>query len=102
MTGEDISIMGNNKLIHLTVSQPSKREPKDGSGLYTAAAGDLANEKVPNCHTCKKHGHPHEALSFEKVNGRLYNDGTYKAAYWKLRDYFTGRPHQHKQQRRSE
>jgi hypothetical protein len=56
---------------------------------YVAAAGDLPNDKVPNCHTCKKHGHPHEAVTFEKVNGRLRNDGTYETAYWKLRDYFT-------------
>ncbi|MGB8033879.1 MAG: hypothetical protein WCF03_08670 [Nitrososphaeraceae archaeon] len=94
--------MDNDNPVHPTLSQPLKRESEDGFILYTAAAGDLPNEKVPNCHTCKKQGHPHEAVTFEKVNGRLCNDGTYEAAYWKLRDYFTGRPHQHKQQRRSE
>lgn len=55
---------------------PGAAETEDDFILHTAASGDLPNDKVPNCYTCKKHGHPHEAITFEKVNGRLRNDGT--------------------------
>lgn len=63
------------------------------------AAGDLANEKVPHCYTCQNRGYPHEAITIEKIKGRPLSDGTNEILGYKIMDYFTGSPHQHKQQR---
>jgi hypothetical protein len=63
---------------------------------HIAAAGDKDNDKVRHCYTCKKNGYPHEAIEFVKIQGRILNDGTNEVGGWKLKDYFTGRPHQHK------
>jgi hypothetical protein len=68
--------------------------------LRIAAAGDLANDKVPHCYTCQKRGYPHEAITIEEVKGRPLSDGINEVLGYKIKDYFTGSLHQHKQQQR--
>lgn len=62
-----------------------------------AAAGDLPNEKVKQCYVCADRGYPHESIEIHKINGRLLNDGTYDAKGYEIREYYTGRPHHHKE-----
>jgi hypothetical protein len=64
-----------------------------------AAAGDKNNEQITNCRICAANGWPREPIDFVKVNGRMRSDGTYEAAYWKLKNYYTGQPHSHKETR---
>jgi hypothetical protein len=75
----------------------NKANLKDIGGVAEAAAGDLANEKVKHCYVCADRGYPHEAVEIHKTNGRLRNDGTYDIKGHEIRDYYTGRPHQHKE-----
>jgi hypothetical protein len=79
--------------------QPNKFssvEAAEGFVLRGAAAGDLPNERVKVCYTCRNRGHPHEAIILEKIDGRLLTNGTYEAVGWRLRNYFDSRLHQHK------
>jgi hypothetical protein len=82
----------------MSKSTTESQSDKDYLAAADAAAGDLDNEKVRFCYTCKNKGYPHEAITLEKVNGRVLSDGKNEVVEWKLKDYFTGRHHQHKQQ----
>ncbi|MGA7899607.1 MAG: hypothetical protein WA395_05645 [Nitrososphaeraceae archaeon] len=64
--------------------------------VKSAAAGDLANEKVKICRICKDNGWPHEAITFERVLGRVLSDGHNETKGWIVRDYFTGQIHLHR------
>jgi hypothetical protein len=64
-----------------------------------AAAGDVNNEHIKRCYICKDNGWPREAIEFQKVDGRVKSDGTNEVKAWIIRDYFTGRIHEHKERR---
>jgi hypothetical protein len=65
-----------------------------------AAAGDKSNDDVTRCRICASNGWPHEPIDFEKIPGRMLADGTLETADWKLKNYYSGEPHEHKQWRR--
>jgi hypothetical protein len=110
--GEDTTLQhrtGNTEMLNL-VSENTKEFPVQKSSfaahavkhrhfILNGASGDLHNDEVRFCYTCRNRGWPHEAIEFEKINGRLRNDGSYEALGWRLRNYFDGREHQHKQRR---
>lgn len=64
-----------------------------------AAVGDKNNERITNCRICRENGFPHEPIDFEKIPGRMLSDGTRETAGWRLKNYYNGEPHQHKQVR---
>jgi hypothetical protein len=65
-----------------------------------AAVGDKNNDYVITCRICASTGWPHEPIDFEKIPGRMLADGTRETAGWRLKNYYTGEPHHHKQGRR--
>ncbi len=83
---------GKNKLSVDSTNFGPVRLARQGGG-----AGDPSNDRITTCNICRNNGFPHEAIEFEKVNGRVLSDGTHEVASWKLRDYFTGRKHEHRQ-----
>jgi hypothetical protein len=64
--------------------------------VKNAAAGDLPNEKIKICYICKNNGWSHEAITFERVLGRVLSDGHNETKGWIVRDYFTGQIHRHR------
>ena len=56
------------------------------SSIQCTGPGGQLSEEVAVCWTCRNRGWPHESIIFKKLPNR---------EYIKL-DYFTGRPHIHK------
>src|SRR5215212_8122183 len=71
-------------------------------GVAEAAAGGKNNNDITTCRVCASNGWPHEPIDFGKVNGKIRGYGTYEAAYWKLKDYYAGEPHEHKPKERKQ
>jgi hypothetical protein len=69
---------------------------------YVAAAGDLSNDKVPYCCICKKQGYPHEPVKIQKIVGKVLSDGANEVLGYKLVDYITDRPHQHREPKKKQ
>jgi hypothetical protein len=63
-----------------------------------AAVGQVPNDKIKFCRTCKARGHPHEAISFRKINdGRLKGDGDeYEFSTYQILNYSNDEPHEHR------
>jgi hypothetical protein len=64
--------------------------------LNNAATGDISNDRIKTCYICKNNGWPHEAITFEKILGRVLSDGSNEIRGWTIRDYFTGQIHRHR------
>jgi hypothetical protein len=77
-------------------------DAKEHTHYYVAeaAAGDKNNDEVTRCSICASNGWPREPIDFEKIPGRMLADGTRETAGWRLKNYYTGQPHHHKQGRR--
>ena len=69
----------------------------NGFVLHCAAIGELSNDKVRKCYTCSNRGYPNESIKIERISGRVLSDGTNETVGYKLLDYSTERPHQHKE-----
>jgi hypothetical protein len=83
----------------ITQNKGKEADKASPAAYRYGAAGDKSNEQITCCRICARNGWPREPIDFQKVKGRLRSDGTFQAASWKLKDYFTGRQHQHKQRR---
>lgn len=65
-----------------------------------AKVGDLPNDKIKTCDICSSRGFPHEPITFSPVYGsRVLSNGQREVLGHGLIDYYTDKPHQHKQQR---
>ena len=57
----------------------------------------LENNRIRSCKVCATNGFPHEAIIFQKVEGRVLSDGTNETKKWLVLDYFQPcRLHKHK------
>jgi hypothetical protein len=72
---------------------PTKKEKV----LHGAAVGELPNDQVKKCYVCRDRGFPNEPIKIQKELGRALSDGTNEIVHYKLVDYITDRPHQHKE-----
>lgn len=65
-----------------------------------AAIGDLSNEKIKTCDICRKNDFPHEPITFERITGRMLSNCSNETIGWKLKNYVTDRPHEHRERSR--
>jgi hypothetical protein len=65
--------------------------------LSVPAKDDKNNDQVTNCRICASNGWPHEPIDFQQIQGRMLSDGTRETVGWKLKNYYTGQQHKHKE-----
>jgi hypothetical protein len=67
-----------------------------------AAVGQVPNEKIKFCRTCKARGYPHEAISFRKIDyGRLKGENEREFTTYQILNYSNDEPHEHRPYRKS-
>lgn len=70
--------------------------------LKSESVGDITNERIKTCCICKDNGWSHDAITFERVLGKVLSGGRNEPKGWIIRDYSTGQVHSHRSNKQKE